>query len=238
MSATRTNAHGQPIGADVASWQGASAPAPVTLVGRSVRVEPLAPSHVPDLLQTTCGQHQDPEWTYLLEERPRDEAALHAQVTARIADPATLTFALVPLATGRAAGRASYLRIDPAQGSIEIGSIHLGAGLARTRAATEAMYLLARHAFEDLGYRRYEWKCDSLNAPSRAAATRLGFAYEGRFRQAVVYAGRNRDTDWFSIIDTEWPALRAAYDAWLDPANFDDEGQQRRSLHSFRVLGP
>ena len=151
-------------------------------------------------------------------------------LAARIADPNFVSFGIVPLDLGRAAGRASYMRIDPAQGSIEVGSIQYGAALARTRAATEAMYLLARHAFEDLGYRRYEWKCDSLNEPSRAAARRLGFTYEGRFRQAMVYRGRNRDTDWFSITDAEWPRLRTAYDAWLDPANFDADGRQQQSL--------
>jgi RimJ/RimL family protein N-acetyltransferase len=234
----RTNAHGQPIGTAVPDWPGAAMPTPVTMVGRYVRVEPLTSGHVADLFECTCADHQDREWTYLTEDRPPDLATLRSQVTAWMADPNSIPFTLVPLATGRAAGRASYLRIDPLNGSLEIGSIHLGVGLARTRAGTEAMYLLARHAFEDLGYRRYEWKCDSLNAPSRAAATRLGFTHEGRFRQAVVYAGRNRDTDWFSIIDTEWPALRAAYEAWLDPANFDDDGRQQRSLSSFVVGGP
>ncbi len=129
------------------------------------------------------------------------------------------------------------MRIDAAAGSIEIGSIQYGDSLVRTRAATEAMYLLGRHVFEDLGYRRYEWKCDCLNEPSRAAARRLGFTYEGRFRQATVYRGRNRDTDWFSITDAEWPRLRAAYDVWLAPENFDQDGQQRRSLSALTVGG-
>ena len=125
---------------------------------------------------------------------------------------------------------AAYLRIDPANGVIEVGHINHSPRLQRTRAATEAMYLMMRRAFDELGYRRYEWKCDSLNAPSRAAAERLGFQYEGLFRQALVYKGRNRDTAWFSIVDREWPALRTAFDRWLDPANFDEAGRQKARL--------
>ena len=127
-------------------------------------------------------------------------------------------------------GFCSLMRIDPVMGSIEVGGIAFGRQLQRSRAATEAMALLMRHAFDDLGHRRYEWKCDSLNAPSRRAAIRLGFIWEGRFRNAVVYKGRNRDTDWFSITDAEWPRLRAAHEAWLDPANFDANGHQLTRL--------
>jgi RimJ/RimL family protein N-acetyltransferase len=122
------------------------------------------------------------------------------------------------------------MRIDPAMGVIEVGNIAYSPSLQRTPAATEAMYLMMRRVFDELGYRRYEWKCDSLNAPSRAAAERLGFRYEGLFRQALVYKGRNRDTAWYSIIDKEWPARKAAFEAWLDPANFDRDGRQRRPL--------
>ena len=132
--------------------------------------------------------------------------------------------------TGRAAGIASYLRIEPAVGVIEVGHINYAPPLQRTRASTEAMYLMMRRVFDELGYRRYEWKCDALNAKSRAAAARLGFSFEGVFRQATLYKGRNRDTAWFAIIDAEWPALKARYERWLDPANFDDDGNQRESL--------
>ena len=132
-------------------------------------------------------------------------------------------------ATGNAVGVASYMRIDAANGAIEVGHINYSPPLQRTRAATEAMYLMMQRVFE-LGYRRYEWKCDSLNAASRAAAQRLGFSYEGVFRQAVVYKGRNRDTAWYAMIDSEWPALREAYRQWLDPANFDAQGRQRLRL--------
>ena len=126
------------------------------------------------------------------------------------------------------------MRIDPAAGVIEVGGINYSPRLQRQPAATEAMYLLMRRVFDELGYRRYEWKCDSLNAPSRAAAQRLGFRYEGLFRQATVYKGRNRDTAWYSILDSEWPALRAAFERWLDPANFDRDGRQHASLNSLR----
>lgn len=131
---------------------------------------------------------------------------------------------------GAPVGMASLMRIDPANGVIEVGNINYTPALSRTRAATEAMFLLMARAFDDLGYRRYEWKCDALNVPSRNAAARLGFTYEGTFRQAIVYKGRNRDTAWFSILDTEWPRLKAGFVAWLDPSNFDAEGQQRRPL--------
>ena len=128
-----------------------------------------------------------------------------------------------------------FRSIDPANGSAEVGGIVYASALQRTTAATEAMVLMMQHVFDDLGYRRYEWKCDSLNEPSRAAAARLGFTYEGRFRQAAVYKERNRDTDWFSITDAEWPALRSAYAAWLDRANFDDAGRQVRTLEQIHA---
>jgi len=138
-------------------------------------------------------------------------------------------FAVVDPITDDAIGVAGYLRITPASGSIEVGHLNFSPRLQRTRAATEAMYLMMAHAFE-LGYRRYEWKCNALNLPSRAAALRLGLSFEGIFRQATVVKGRNRDTAWYAAIDSEWPALRAAFLQWLDPANFDEQGQQRISL--------
>jgi RimJ/RimL family protein N-acetyltransferase len=131
-------------------------------------------------------------------------------------------------------GIASYLRIDPGNGVIEVGHLHFGPQLQRTPAATEAMALMMARAFDELGYRRYEWKCDSLNAPSRAAALRLGFTFEGIFRNAVVVKGRSRDTAWFSVTDAEWPKVRAGFEAWLAPANFDAEGRQRRGLAELR----
>ena len=141
-----------------------------------------------------------------------------------------LFHAIIDTATGKAVGVASYLRIDPGNGAIEVGHIAYAPALQKTRAATESMFLLMRRVFDELGYRRYEWKCDNANAPSRRAAERLGFTFEGVFRQAVVYKGRNRDTAWYAIIDKDWPALKAAYETWLDPANFDAASRQRLSL--------
>jgi RimJ/RimL family protein N-acetyltransferase len=233
LSATRTRATndlGQPLGRPV-EWTGAIAPAEdVVLEGRGVRLEPAGPQHVDDLYAALCRADDDPIWTYLGWERPRDRDELAAIVEQGIADPEQVRYAIVPTETGRAAGFCSLMRIDPQMGSIEVGGIAFGRQLQRSRAATELQALLMRHVFDDLGYRRYEWKCDSLNAPSRRAALRLGFIWEGRFRNAVVYKGRNRDTDWFSITDGEWPRVRAALDAWLDDDNFDDMGRQRIRL--------
>ena len=233
LSATRTRAtndHGQPLGRPV-EWTGAIAPAQdVVLEGRGVRLEPAGPQHVDDLYAALCREDDEPIWTYLVWERPRDRDELAAIVEHGVADPGQVRYAIVPTETGRAAGFCSLMRIDPQMGSIEVGGIAFGRQLQRSRAATELQALLMRHVFDDLGYRRYEWKCDSLNAPSRRAALRLGFIWEGRFRNAVVYKGRNRDTDWFSITDGEWPRVRAALDAWLDDDNFDDMGRQRARL--------
>ena len=224
-------------GTDTASGSGApsSGPARVrpgrtTLVGQGVRLEPIGPQHVDDLYAATCGEDDDAIWTYLFWDRPRDRDELAAIVEHGKADPGQVMYAIVAVETGRAVGFCSLMRIDPAMGSIEVGGIAFGRQLQRSRAATEAMALLMRHAFDDLGYRRYEWKCDSLNAPSRRAAIRLGFIWEGRFRNALVYKGRNRDTDWFSITDLEWPRVSKALDAWLDDSNFDDRGRQRVRL--------
>jgi RimJ/RimL family protein N-acetyltransferase len=223
-----TNAYGQRVGRAVA-WTPAKRPEPVPLQGRGVRLEPIGPQHVDDLYAAVCGEDDDPLWTYLFWERPRDRDAMADIVADGVEDAGQAMYAIVPVETGRAAGFCSLMRIDPAMGSIEVGGIAFGRRLQRSRAATEAMALLMRHAFDDLGYRRYEWKCDSLNAPSRRAAIRLGFIWEGRFRNAVVYKGRNRDTDWFSITDLEWPRVSKALDDWLDDRNFD-AGRQRVRL--------
>lgn len=229
-SAPRTNDHGQRVGRPVA-WTGATAPTPTTVLeGVGVRLEPIGPGHVDDLLAAVCRDSDEDLWTYLSWERPRDRAEVEAIVGRGMNDPGVVMYAIVPVETGRAAGFCSFLRIDPAVGSVEVGAILLGRQLQRSRAATEAMALMMRHAFDDLGFRRYEWKCDSLNAPSRRAALRLGFIWEGRFRNALVYKGRNRDTDWFSVTDREWPRVRRALDDWLDERNFDDQGRQRTRL--------
>ncbi|MFN8194647.1 MAG: GNAT family protein [Nocardioidaceae bacterium] len=226
---TRLNEHGQPVGEPVPGWEARPAPTRVVLTGHHVRLEPVASAHAPDLFDALCGADDAPLWTYRPGTMPADRAELAETLRVAETSATVVTFAIVPLG-GRAQGLASLMRVDAAQGCVEVGSIIWSRALQRTRAATEALTLLARHVFDDLGYRRLEWKCDSLNEPSRVAAARLGFTYEGRFRQAFVYHGRNRDTDWFSIVDAEWPAVRAAYDAWLDPSNFDAGGAQRRRL--------
>jgi RimJ/RimL family protein N-acetyltransferase len=162
------------------------------------------------------------------------EEELLQTVESRESSPAARFFAIIPTATGRTAGYASLMRMDPSNGVIEIGNILLSRSLQRTVAATEAMYLMARYVFEVLGYRRYEWKCNALNLPSREAAERLGFTFEGIFRQHMIVKGKNRDTAWFAILDSEWPERKRTFEAWLAPGNFDPSGQQRRSLASFR----
>ncbi|CAN7192378.1 GNAT family N-acetyltransferase [Knoellia sp. LjRoot47] len=226
------NTFGQPVGVAVPGWEPRPRPEPVTLEGRYVRVVPLDSVHYSDLFDAVCGPDDGPLWTYRPVARPTTLAALWMHLAAVVEDPATVAFALVPLEerAGRASGIASFMRIDPATGQVEVAGVLYSRSLQRTRAATEAISLLMRHAFDDLGYRRFEWKCDSLNEPSRRAANRLGFTYEGRFRNHMVTQGRNRDTDWFSVTGEEWPDVRARHDAWLDPANFDDEGRQRTSL--------
>jgi RimJ/RimL family protein N-acetyltransferase len=211
-------------------WKPVSAPSPVTLTGRTVALEPLdATRHTPALWQAVQGH--DDLWTYLGDGPYPTEAALHAALAQKQTSPAAVFLAIVPRSTGQAAGFASYMRIDTANGVIEVGNILLTPALQRTTAATEAMYLMARHVFEDLGYRRYEWKCNADNHPSRRAALRLGFTFEGIFRQHMIVKGQNRDTAWFSMLDHEWPARKEAFEAWLRPENFDPDGRQLTALN-------
>jgi RimJ/RimL family protein N-acetyltransferase len=192
-------------------------------------VEPLTPGHVADLYAALANRGDASLWTYRAQELPSDVDEMTALVARTLVTPDLLTFVLRP-GDGAAAGIASYTRIDPATGQVEVAGVLYARSLQRTTAATEAIHLLMRHAFDDLGYRRFEWKCDSLNEPSKRAAERLGFTYEGRFRHHMVTKGRNRDTDWYSVTDAEWPAVRAEHERWLDPANFDDQGRQRSRL--------
>ena len=226
---TRVNEHGQPIGEPV-DWEPPPAPAPDVLEGRWMRLEPVAAHHAEGLFDALCGPDDESLWTYRPDEPPTDVASYARFIASLASDTASRTWAIVPSVREAPRGSLSLYRIDPDNGSAEVGSIIFARDLQRTTAATEAVVRLGSYLFDELGYRRYEWKCDSLNEPSRRAAARLGFTYEGRFRNALVYKGRNRDTDWFSITDGEWQRLRPAYDAWLDPANFDDAGGQRRSL--------
>lgn len=226
----RHNQFGQPIGAPVPDWTPRPKPPRTSMVGRLCRVEALDPAHHIDDMHAAFSEAADGrDWTYLsVDYIERD--AYRAWLTKLGAAGDPMPHAIVDQSTGKAVGTASYMRIDPANGVIEVGHILLAPRLQRTPAATEAMFLMMRRVFDELGYRRYEWKCDSLNAPSRAAALRLGFRFEGIFRQAIVYKGRNRDTAWFSIVDSDWPALRSAYEQWLAPSNFDQAGQQRARL--------
>jgi RimJ/RimL family protein N-acetyltransferase len=230
VTLTRRNAYGQPIGEPV-EWAERAPVTPVTLTGRWSRVEPVAGHHLPQLYDALVLRSPDSIWTYLAVGPFDAPAGLHGWLRSLADDPGAVPHALCR-PDGRPVGIASYLRLDHVNGSVEVGGIALSTELQRTTAATEAMYLMARHVFDDLGYRRYEWKCDSLNEPSRRAAVRLGFRYEGTFRHAMVYKGRNRDTDWFSITDDEWQSIRPAFEAWLDPANHDDAGVQRTSLRA------
>jgi RimJ/RimL family protein N-acetyltransferase len=225
------NPHGQPVGHPVPDWKAASLPPRTPIEGRYCKIEPIDPEAHGEALFTAISADTDgSSWTYMGYGPFASFAEYRSWMTSTCLgdDPRFHTVFDGP--SGQPAGVASFLRIDPKFGVIEVGHIHYSPRLQRTRAATEAMYLLMRRVFEELGYRRYEWKCDALNQPSRLAATRLGFTYEGTFRQAMIYKGRNRDTAWFAMIDREWPALKAAYEAWLDPSNFDAEGRQRRSL--------
>jgi RimJ/RimL family protein N-acetyltransferase len=226
----RLNQLGQPIGEPLPAWAAPPRPPREPMVGRYCRLEPLDPArHGAQLFAANSADAAGRMWTYLAHGpyATLDEYAPWLQWAAGSDDPRF--HAIIDLRTEQAAGVASYLRIDPPAGSIEVGHLAFAPALQRTPAATEAMYLMMERAFA-LGYRRYEWKCDALNAPSRAAAQRLGLSFEGVFRQATVYRGRNRDTAWYATIDREWPALRRAFAQWLDPANFDGEGRQRASL--------
>jgi RimJ/RimL family protein N-acetyltransferase len=220
------------------NWTHSRRPDKAPLKGTRVRLEALDPErHGPQLF---AGSHEeDGSGNSLFRYLPYgpfagvDEFKAWLEQRAETADP--LFYAVVDTATDTARGMASYLRMVPEHGVIEIGHIWFSPALQRTREATEAIYLMSRHAFDDLGYRRLEWKCDALNEASRQAAARFGFTYEGTFRQHLVVKGRNRDSAWFSIIDSEWPRIRAAFAAWLATENFDDAGVQRRSLAAIRA---
>lgn len=226
-----TNDYGQPVGHPLGVWNAPPVPPSRPLVGRTVTLEPLDPgSHGPGLFEA-FSDAPDSLWTYLSYGPFRTYRELRSTLDAFGHNPDWVPFAI--LVEERALGFASYLRIKPRDGVIEVGSIAFSPQLQNTTPATEAIYLMIRQCF-DLGYRRCEWKCDNLNEPSRRAAERLGFRYEGTFRQATMYKGRNRDTAWYAIADREWPALDGAFQRWLSAENFTDEGIQRRSLADMR----
>jgi RimJ/RimL family protein N-acetyltransferase len=225
------NALGQPIGFPVPGWTARTRPPRTPMLGTYARVEPLdAERHAADLHAANLTDKEHRIWTYLPYGPFATLEDYRGWMRASALGEDPLFHAIVDLSTGRATGVASFLRIDPPVGVIEVGHINYAPPLQRTQGATEAMFLMMARVFDELGYRRYEWKCDALNAPSRAAAERLGFVYEGVFRQATIYKGRNRDTAWYSITDREWPTVKRAFERWLDPANFDEAGRQRQSL--------
>lgn len=231
-----TNELGLPVGYPVPGWKAARLPTRDPMEGRLCRVEPLDPDrHAADLFEANSLDVQGRNFAYLAYGPFATLAAYRAWMEQTCLGPDPFFHAIVDRASGKAVGVASLLRIDAANGSIEVGHICYSPLLQRTPIATEAMFLLMERVFAQ-GYRRYEWKCNALNAASRAAAMRLGFSYEGVFRQAVVAKGRNRDTAWYAMVDGEWPELRAAFQQWLDPANFDADGRQRVGLSS--LTGP
>jgi RimJ/RimL family protein N-acetyltransferase len=229
----RVNDLDQPIGPPVLNWTIRPLPPRTVIAGRFCRVEPLdLRRHGPDLYDTIGAPSDSRRWTYLSYGPFTNRAEFTQWLEGAVLTDDPLFYAIAGN-DGRAVGLAAYMRIDPAHGVIEVGHLNFSSILQRTAAATEAMYLLMRRAFDELGYRRYEWKCDSLNEPSRRAAARLGFVYEGLFRQATVYKNRSRDTAWYSIIDTEWPSRKAAFETWLAPENIDASGIQRQPLSAF-----
>ncbi|THD47173.1 MAG: N-acetyltransferase [Bradyrhizobium sp.] len=222
----------QPIGAPVAP-HAADRPQRVTMTGRWVTLVPLdAERHSEVLFAASNGGDKDRLWTYLFDGPYADLAIFKAAMVEREKSLDPLFFAVIDNASGQPVGIQSFLRIEPAHRVIEVGSLLYTSAMQRTIGATEAQYLFAVYIFDTLGYRRYEWKCNALNAPSRRAALRLGFAFEGVFRQHMIIKGRNRDTAWYSMLDSEWPRRRAAFERWLSPENFDAAGRQRVSLAS------
>lgn len=223
-----------PVG-EMVNASPARRPVRTVLAGRFVDLVPLdAEVHGDALWAETRGSDKDSVWAYLFDGPFGDRESFDAHLKKKAASEDPLFFAVVDKRTGLATGHVSLMRMEPAHRVIEVGNILYAPVMQRTAGATEAMYLIARHVFEDLGYRRHEWKCNALNEPSRRAAVRLGFQFEGVFRQHLIVKNRNRDTAWYSMLDGEWPACKAAFERWLDPLNFDEQGRQRTSLAAFR----
>lgn len=220
---------GLPIG-PLVSTSPATFPLATVLEGERVRLEPLASAHDEDLFEAYTGEGALASYRYLFDNMPESLEDVAKWREASDFGGTRVGFSIVDQTNHRAVGTLFLMRIRPDMRSIEVGNIRFGPSLKRSAAATEAMFLLMRHVFEDLKYRRFEWKCDALNAPSNKAAVRFGFQYEGIFRRDLILNGRTRDTAWYSIIEEEWPALYASYKAWLAPSNFDDDGQQRSAL--------
>jgi RimJ/RimL family protein N-acetyltransferase len=209
-----------------------SAPQPIVLEGQYVRLEPLAPKHAADLFAVSTMAGGAERYRWLFTSAPETLGEMEARVASNDWASDNRYVAIIDKAGGKALGQQGWMRIRPEHGSIEIGGVYWGLPMARSRLATEALYLFARHAFDDLGYRRFEWKCNDRNEPSKVAATRFGFTHEGVFRQDMILKGESRDTAWFSMLDGEWPALRSEYERWLSPDNFDATGAQKTRLET------
>jgi RimJ/RimL family protein N-acetyltransferase len=205
-------------------------PQRIVLEGRYVRLEPLAERHAPALYAEALAPGSEDRFRYLFSAPPASQADMAAWVATAAAKDDPLLFAVVDRDSGLCGGYQALMRIEPEHGAIEVGSIMWGPAIARTRKATEAIYLFASYVFDELGYRRFEWKCNNLNEPSKRAAERFGFVFEGIFRQHMIVKGQNRDTAWFAMLDGDWPRVKAEYERWLDPANFDAAGEQKTKL--------
>ena len=230
----KINELGQPIGDALPNFKPGDLPKMERLEGRYVIVECLSKDkHGADLYEIYGPDSPADMWTYLFQNPVQSQEEWSALLDQMLAAQDRFYYAIVDKESGRALGTFALMRINRGSRVIEVGSVTYSPQLKRTRLATEAQYLLARYVFEELEYRRYEWKCDALNQPSRYAAERLGFIYEGTFRQAVVYKGRNRDTDWLAMIDKDWPAVKIRLEKWLSPDNFDENGQQIKALSDF-----
>ncbi|EJP26345.1 GNAT family N-acetyltransferase [Streptococcus anginosus] len=230
----KINELGQPIGDALPNFKPGDLPKMERLEGRYVIVECLSKDkHGADLYEVYGPDSPADMWTYLFQNPVQSQEEWSALLDQMLADQDRFYYAIVDKESGKALGTFALMRINRGSRVIEVGSVTYSPQLKRTRLATEAQYLLARYVFEELEYRRYEWKCDALNQPSRYAAERLGFIYEGTFRQAVVYKGRNRDTDWLAMIDRDWPAVKTRLEKWLSPDNFDENGQQIKALSDF-----
>ncbi|MFV1850403.1 MAG: GNAT family N-acetyltransferase [Thalassospira sp.] len=235
MSTPHIDEFGKPVGHPVENWTGCDFPPRTDMVGTHVIVSPIDIARdAQQLFDANRTAMDGSRFTYLFTPAFDDLASYSAWLQSVADSKDAILHTIIDKATNKAVGVAALMRIDPTHGTIEVGNINYAPTLSQTIGGTEAMYLLMKRAFDELGYRRYEWKCDDQNAPSRAAATRYGFTYEGTFRNHMVYKGRNRDTAWFSITIEEWPAINAAFEAWMSPDNFNEDGKQRRRLQDFR----
>jgi RimJ/RimL family protein N-acetyltransferase len=219
---------------DMMHWQASGCPSRIITTGQYVDIAPLLPNHAQQLFDASKNADSDTKFTWLAEPPPTTLDDFRAWVDKVAASEDPIFYAVIDKATGKVAGRQTLMRIDAANGSVEIGNIYWGPLISQQRGATEALFLAAKYVFDDLGYRRFEWKCNDNNLPSKIAAKRFGFQHEGMFRQHMIVKGLNRDTAWFSMTDKDWPTLRTAYEAWLDPSNFDPDGSQKKRLKEFR----